>query len=112
MTTSRSKGVLVAVLCLLAAACGGASPEDPPPRVDAAEDRPPGVDAGNWIKISEVAGIVLTNVGAPIPVTGPGGVRMAFPTPRNVTGVLMVKLQGAWTRVELELPGPRIQPLL
>lgn len=115
MTASRSQWVLVAALCLLAAACGRTSPEGGAPAVDAvnrsSEDRPPGVDADDWVRISDVAGIVLTG-GAPMRVTGPRGERLTLPMPRNVTGVLMVKRQGVWTRVELELPSPRVQPLL
>ena len=74
---------------------------------------PPGADGNNWIPISEVAGILLTNVAG-----APDAVRFQFPelnvgtvVPRRGTGILMVKYGGTWMRVDPEPAPARVQPL-
>lgn len=92
--------VLVAILVITAWA-----------RAQAPGDRPPGVAEGNWRALSDTVGIVLVDVnfgaaryslpsGAPMELSG---------LPRS-TGVLMVKVNGLWTRVEWAEAPPRFHP--
>lgn len=96
MTVTRSQWLLVAAACLIVASSAAQS----------GGDRPPGVDENSWVPISDTAGIVLTNV---------AGVPAAFWDPNEKaalgSGILMVKRAGAWMRVDLEFPQPRVQPL-
>jgi hypothetical protein len=77
-------------------------------------DRPPGVDEASWVPISDTAGIVVT-AGTVVPMLRlfrDGEVQSVPQRLRQGTGILMVKIGGAWTRIDLELPPPRLQPLL
>lgn len=101
MTVMRSQWMLVAAACLIVASSAAQS-----------SDRPPGVDENSWVPISATAGIVLTNV------TGmPAAVRLRESdvdiavSLRAGTGILMAKYAGAWMRVDLEAPQPRVHPL-
>jgi hypothetical protein len=104
MRVTRSQWLLVATACLIVAASAAQS----------GADRPPGADGNNWVPISDSAGILLTN-----PAGIPGAIRLNVPTSEvqtliagRGTGILMVKQGGIWMRVDLELPPPRVQPLL
>ena len=98
MKASWSQWILVAVVtCSVVASSRGQSPAD----------RPDGVDADRWVPISGSAGIVLTE-SMFVPGTDP---RVIVPTRGPRTGVLMVKAQGSWIRVDLELPAARLHPL-
>jgi hypothetical protein len=99
MRVTRSQWLLAATACLIVAASTAQS----------AADRPPGVDEASWLPISDTAGIVLKE---PIGVPVPGTDRLELiPTPRPRTGVMMVKTQGRWIRVDLELPPARAHAL-
>ncbi|HEX7237663.1 MAG TPA: hypothetical protein VF405_11920 [Gammaproteobacteria bacterium] len=99
MKIARSQWLLAATACLIVAASTAQS----------AADRPPGVDEARWLPISDTAGIALTEpVGVALPETD----RLELiPTPRPRTGVMMVKTQGRWIRVDLELPPARAHAL-
>ena len=81
-------------------------------RAQAPGDRPLGVDEDNWVAVAESVGIVLVDVSYT-------GTRAALPSdvPRALsnlplsTGVLVVKVNGVWTRAELAAPPPRVQPV-
>jgi hypothetical protein len=110
MRAPGSSWVLIAASSLLAAACIRSEP---------LADRPPGVDEASWAPISATAGIVLTSI-RNIPVAGAlrfetGEAQETVPRLRSLqegTGILMVKVGGAWTRVDLDLPDARLRPLL
>jgi hypothetical protein len=106
MKVTRSQWLLVVTACLIVAASHGQS----------AADRPPGVDEDRWIPISDVAGIVVTEFSMPLRGTfrmNADGTATTVPEAlRRGTGILMVKRGSAWTRIDLELPAPRVQPLL
>ena len=81
-------------------------------RAQAPGDRPLGVDEDSWVAISDTVGIVLVDVSytaarAALPSDLP---RALSNLPRS-TGVLMVKVNGLWTRAELAEPPPRVQPV-
>jgi hypothetical protein len=95
MKVTRSQWILVTTACLIVAVASAQS----------GLGRPPGVDESTWIPFSETAGIVLTDA-----VTQPGSVKLFFPR-GPTTGILMVKVGGAWTRVDLELPQARVHAL-
>jgi hypothetical protein len=103
MKITRPQWTLIAAACLIVAASAAQS--------DA--DRPPGVEENRWIPISDTAGIALTSSSAL-----PASVRLrqsdaAVPQVlRSGTGILMVKSGGAWMRVDLDLPQPRVHPAL
>ena len=103
MNVARSQWILVATACLIVASSAAQS----------GADRPPGADGNNWVPISESAGILLTNVaGTPDVIRlRPQGFDVDTIAPRQATGILMVKYGRAWTRVDLELPPPRMLPL-
>ena len=80
-------------------------------RAQAPGDRPSGVDEGSWVALSDTVGIVLVDVNF-------GSARSALPSgapielsvlPRS-TGVLMVKVNGLWTRFEWADAPHRVQP--
>ena len=99
MSGTRSQWFVAATACLIVAASTAQS----------AADRPPRVDEASWLPISDTAGIVLKE---PIGVAVPGTDRLELiPTPRPRTGVMMVKAQGRWIRVDLELPPARAHAL-
>ncbi len=103
MKITRSQWLLVASACLIVASSAAQS----------GADRPPGVDENRWVPISATAGIVLTNVpGMPTASRFRDGAAEPVVPLRAGSGVLMVKHAGAWMRVELDLPQPRVQPLL
>ena len=106
MKVTRSQSFLVAAACLIIAASAAQS----------ATDRPPGVDERSWVPISDTAGIVLTDM-ATTPSSGAFEVRgrdgkPMLPGALQRTGILMVKSGSTWVRVDLQLPPPRVQPLL
>ena len=106
MKAPVSRWILVVAACFVAISCVRA--EAPPP------DRPPGVDEASWVPISDTAGIVVT-AGTGIPrfrLLRDGEVEAVPRALRQGTGILMVKIGGAWTRIDLELPAARVQPLL
>jgi hypothetical protein len=74
-------------------------------------NRPPGADGNNWIPISDSAGILLTNVAQMPDAIRLQGLNVETISPREATGVLMIKRGGAWIRVDLEFPRARMQPL-
>jgi hypothetical protein len=81
-------------------------------KAQAPGDRPLGVDEDNWVAISDTVGIVLVDVSytaarAALPSDVP---RALSNLPRS-TGVLVVKVNGVWTRAELAEPPPRVQPV-
>jgi hypothetical protein len=103
MKASWSLSILVAVVAysLIASGLGQSS-----------ADRPPGVDADRWVPISDTVGIVMRqSMTTSVPGFSPDR-RMIVPGLRQGTGVLMVKVEGVWMRVDLALPEPRVQPLL
>jgi hypothetical protein len=105
MKVSRSQWILVTAACLIVAASAA--------QTDA--DLPPGADGNNWIPISDSAGILLTNATG-MPNVIPDAIRrqgfdVLTLVPMRSTGTLMVKHGGIWTRVDLELPQPRVLPL-
>jgi hypothetical protein len=104
MKVMRSQWIVVTAACLIVASSMAQS----------GGDLPPGVDESDWIPISDAAGIVLTNVsGIPTIPRLPGDRVVIVPQLlRPGTGILMVKHGGAWMRLDLELPQPRVQPLL
>jgi hypothetical protein len=81
-------------------------------RAQAPSDRPLGVDEARWVAISDTVGIVLVDVS----FTGarealPSGMpRVLASLPRS-TGVLAVKVNGLWTRVEFPEAPPRVHPV-
>lgn len=102
MKVTRSQWLLVTAACLIVASSAAQSEAD----------RPPGVDENSWVPISDTAGIVLTNIaGMPAAIRLRESEVEAVVPLRTGTGILMVKVGGAWMRVELELPHPRVQPL-
>jgi hypothetical protein len=71
-------------------------------------DRPVGVDVENWIAMSDSVGIALTRanrIG-----TLPSGAQVDVSGAPQRTGVLMAKVNGLWTRIELAEGPPRLQP--
>ena len=103
MKVTRSQWILVATACLIVASS----------KAQSGGDRPPGADGNNWVPISDSAGILLTNVaGTPDAIRLRQGFNVETIVPRQGTGILMVKHGGTWMRVDLELPRPRVQPLL
>jgi hypothetical protein len=97
MKVTWSQWILLATACLIVASSRGQAPAD----------RPDGVDADRWVPISDSAGIVLTET-----MFVPGTDRRELiPVPRPRTGVLMLKAQGRWMRVDLEPPAARLHPL-
>jgi hypothetical protein len=109
MKAPVSQWILVAAACVVVASCVRA--EAPPDRLP---DRPPGVDESSWVPISDTAGIVVTTVTGN-PVIRLRGAEAEAVVPQSIqrgTGILMVKLGGAWTRIDLQLPAARVQPLL
>jgi hypothetical protein len=103
MKVTRSNWMLMTAACLIVASSAAQS----------AADRPPGVDENSWVPLSESAGIVLTNLtGMPATVRLRGAEVDAVTALRAGTGILMVRHGGGWIRVDLELPQPRVQPLL
>jgi hypothetical protein len=78
-------------------------------RAQAPGDRPPGIEERNWIAVSDAVGIVLVDFGAarnPLPSGAPVALSQV---PRS-TGVLMVKVNGLWTRLEWAEAPPRVHP--
>jgi hypothetical protein len=121
----KVSSILVAAACVIAASCGGPPGPDRPTALQrvaerpAAEpsvaDRPPGVGEDSWVRLSDTAGIVLTDVRATRATIRLKGIDVETVVPpllQQGTGVLMVKLGDAWIRVDLALPAPRVQPLL
>jgi hypothetical protein len=80
-------------------------------RAQAPGDRPSGVDEGDWVALSDTVGIVLVDVnfGSARYTLPPGVPRELSGLPRS-TGVLMVKVNGFWTRLEWADAPPRVQP--
>jgi len=73
-------------------------------------DRPPGVTADQWVRISDVAGVVLTDDVMPTRFTLPPGV--ALPQQRIREGILMVNHNNNWIAFErLGALTPRVHPL-
>jgi hypothetical protein len=110
MKVKWSQSILVAAACLIVASCGDAPVADQP-----TADRPPGVDENSWVRISDTAGIVLTEVRVTPATIRLRGIDVETVVPQALqrgTGVLMVKVGAAWMRIDLELPAPRVQPLL
>jgi hypothetical protein len=105
MKVTRSQWILVAAACLVVAASAAQS----------GSDRPPGADENNWVPISDSAGILLTNVrNMPDPLRLElqlRGLNAETLLPLSGTGILMVRRGRTWTRVDLELPQPRVQQL-
>jgi hypothetical protein len=79
-------------------------------RAQAPGERPLGVDAVNWVAISDTVGIVLADVSY-ARNTLPSDLPRALSNLPRSTGVLMVKVNELWTRVELVEPPPRVHPL-
>ena len=100
MKVTRKQWILVTAACLVVAASAAQS----------GVDRPPGTDGGNWVPISDSAGILLTNVAAP-GAFRLHGFNVESIGPMQSTGILMVKRGRTWVRVDLELPQPRVHPL-
>lgn len=80
-------------------------------RAQAPGDRPVGVNEGNWVAISDAVGIVLVDVGYTARTALPSGVPRALSNLPRSTGVLMVKVNGVWTRAELAEPPARVHPV-
>ena len=104
MKITRSQWFVVGAACLIVAASTAQS--------DA--DRPPGIDEGSWVPLSDTAGIALTSG-----VTLPASIRLRGSNVeivpqmlRSGTGILMVKSGSVWMRVDLDLPQPRVHPAL
>ena len=80
-------------------------------RAQAPGDRPLGVDEGNWVALSDTVGIVLVDVDFGSARSAlPSGVPIALSGLPRSTGVLMVKVNGLWTRFEWADAPPRVQP--
>lgn len=104
MKITRSQWIVVATACLIVAA-SAAQPD---------ADRPPGVDESRWVPLSDTAGIALTSgIALPASVRLLGSNAEVVPQVlRSGTGILMVKSGGVWMRVDLDLPQPRVHPVL
>jgi hypothetical protein len=83
-------------------------------RAQSGSDMPPGIDQARWLPLSDSAGILLTDV----PSTSPratyrfeGNEPVVIPDLQQGTGVLIAKLNGLWTRVDLSPPPARAQRL-
>ena len=79
-------------------------------RAQSQGDRPPGVDEGSWFAISDTVGLVLIDRSfgrSAIPSDLPRGLARS---PQR-TAVLMAKVNGLWTRVDLAAPPPIVHPL-
>ncbi len=80
-------------------------------RAQAPGDRPPGVNEDSWIAISDTVGIVIVDIGYTARTALPSDLPRALSDVPQSTGVLMVKVNELWTRVELAEPPPRLQPV-
>jgi hypothetical protein len=80
-------------------------------RAQAPGDRPLGVDEDSWIAISDTVGIVIVDIGYTARTALPSDLPRALSDVPQSTGVLMVKVNELWTRVELAQPPPRLQPV-
>jgi hypothetical protein len=80
-------------------------------RAQAPGDRPLGVDEDSWIAISDTVGIVIVDIGYTARTALPSDLPRALSDVPQSTGVLMVKVNELWTRVELAEPPPRLQPV-
>ena len=81
-------------------------------RAQSQGDRPPGLDEDRWVAISDTVGLVLADVSfTPAPNALPSDIPRGLSLFPQSTGLLMVKVNGLWTRVELAEAPPRVQPL-
>jgi hypothetical protein len=80
-------------------------------RAQAPGDRPPGVDEAGWVALSDTVGIVLVEVSFPSARDAPSGMPRALASLPRSTGVLAVKVNGLWTRVEFPEAPPRVHPV-
>jgi hypothetical protein len=100
--------ILVAVVLVAAATWVRAQPQS---------DRPPGVAAERWISISDNAGVMLLEVPSQLPQGFPSilppevAQRFAERFTPKAPGLLMVKVGGKWTQVDVPLPPPRFEQL-
>jgi hypothetical protein len=68
---------------------------------DDTADRPNGVDARNWIKVSDRLGFVFESSGFP----GGGGDRQILLNRQPLRGYFTAKTPGGWQRLAIENPG-------
>jgi hypothetical protein len=80
-------------------------------RAQSPGDRPLGVDEDNWVAISDTVGIVIVDVSYTARTALPSDLPRALSNLPRSTGVLMVKVDELWTRVELAEPPPRVHPV-
>lgn len=103
---SLAKWAVAALVVAVIATWGTAQPNT---------DRPPGVDAERWIPLTENSGLVLLEVGflpANATVRPRGTEGEVLRQLQRGTALLMVNIEGAWTRIDLAPPPVRVQPLL
>lgn len=80
-------------------------------KAQAPGDRPLGVNADNWIALSDTVGMVLVDVSVdPARKALPPGVPIELSGLPRSTGVLVVKVHGFWTRVEWAEAPLRVHP--
>jgi hypothetical protein len=68
---------------------------------DETSDRPNGVDAKNWMKVSDRLGFVFESNGFP----GGGGDRQILLARQPLRGYFTAKTPGGWQRLAIENPG-------
>jgi hypothetical protein len=71
---------------------------------DDTSDRPTGVDAKNWIKVSDRLGFVCESNGFP-----GGGDRQTLLVRQPLRGYFTAKTPGGWQRLAIENPGELVR---
>src|SRR4051794_25826316 len=77
--------------------------------------RPPGVQEAQWVPISDVLGIIITADPKPLTVRDPktGEQRkLTSQSPLPVRGILAIRRDGTWHRLELEPNSARVFDLI
>jgi hypothetical protein len=80
-------------------------------RAQSQSDRPPGVDEGSWVAISDTVGLVLVDVSFVAHSATPSDIPRGLSGFPQSTGILMVEVNGLWTRVEFAEAPARVRPL-